>query len=129
MDKATILRLIESQQITPLEGVELLEKLNQRREERIQVEPLQAAQSSTQSAPGKLKLRPATPQQAKERIDKVAPQLDPANLDPAHEVKDTDVAVIGMAGRFPGATTLDAYWQNLKAGICTIMEIPPERWD
>ncbi|HEX8243855.1 MAG TPA: beta-ketoacyl synthase N-terminal-like domain-containing protein, partial [Longimicrobium sp.] len=27
-----------------------------------------------------------------------------------------DVAVIGMAGRFPGADDLDAFWANLRAG-------------
>ncbi|MCT7356957.1 phosphopantetheine-binding protein, partial [Streptomyces sp. 15-116A] len=43
--------------------------------------------------------------------------------------RDTDIAVIGMAGRFPGAPTLDAYWENLLAGRCEIAEIPAERWD
>ena len=27
------------------------------------------------------------------------------------------VAVIGMAGRFPGAPSLERFWQNLAAGI------------
>ncbi|MEM7354316.1 MAG: type I polyketide synthase, partial [Acidobacteriota bacterium] len=31
-------------------------------------------------------------------------------------VDDRDVAVIGMAGRFPGATDLDALWQQLRNG-------------
>ncbi|MCP4932787.1 MAG: hypothetical protein GY927_00975, partial [bacterium] len=43
--------------------------------------------------------------------------------------KETDVAVIGMSGRFPGAATLEEYWHNLKEGICSITEIPPDRWD
>jgi polyketide synthase PksJ len=29
----------------------------------------------------------------------------------------TDIAVIGLAGRFPGAPTLDAFWHNLCAGV------------
>jgi acyl transferase domain-containing protein/acyl carrier protein len=29
----------------------------------------------------------------------------------------TDIAVIGMAGRFPGAPDVDAFWQNLRDGI------------
>ncbi len=33
---------------------------------------------------------------------------------------DTDIAVVGMAGRFPGARTLDAYWRNLRNGIESI---------
>ena len=27
------------------------------------------------------------------------------------------IAIIGMAGRFPGAENLDAFWDNLQAGI------------
>jgi len=27
------------------------------------------------------------------------------------------IAVIGMAGRFPGARNLDEYWRNLAAGV------------
>lgn len=34
----------------------------------------------------------------------------------AEEIKDGDVAIIGMACRFPGADTVDAFWQNLRAG-------------
>jgi acyl transferase domain-containing protein len=28
----------------------------------------------------------------------------------------TDIAVVGMAGRFPGARDVGAYWQNLVEG-------------
>jgi amino acid adenylation domain-containing protein len=31
-----------------------------------------------------------------------------------------EIAVIGMAGRFPGASNIDAFWENLKNGICSI---------
>ncbi|MEP7124115.1 MAG: beta-ketoacyl synthase N-terminal-like domain-containing protein, partial [Byssovorax sp.] len=30
------------------------------------------------------------------------------------------IAVIGMAGRFPGAASLDAFWQNLSNGVESI---------
>ncbi|MGY4996982.1 SDR family NAD(P)-dependent oxidoreductase [Streptomyces sp. 900105245] len=40
-----------------------------------------------------------------------------------------DIAVIGMAGRFPGADDLDAFWENLSAGRSEIAEVPAERWD
>jgi acyl transferase domain-containing protein len=33
---------------------------------------------------------------------------------------DHSVAIIGMAGRFPGAATLDAFWSNLRAGVESI---------
>ncbi|EDX86159.1 KR domain family [Synechococcus sp. PCC 7335] len=32
----------------------------------------------------------------------------------------SDIAIIGMAGRFPGAPNLDAFWQNLKDGVESI---------
>ena len=32
----------------------------------------------------------------------------------------TEIAVIGMAGRFPGALDLDAYWRNLRDGVESI---------
>ncbi|MER9714544.1 alpha/beta fold hydrolase [Mesorhizobium sp. M0174] len=31
-----------------------------------------------------------------------------------------DIAVIGMAGRFPGAETIDDLWENLCQGVCSI---------
>ncbi|MDQ5908478.1 MAG: polyketide synthase PksN [Pseudomonadota bacterium] len=34
-----------------------------------------------------------------------------------------------MAGRFPGAANLDAFWEDLQAGRCRVTEVPPERWD
>jgi acyl transferase domain-containing protein/SAM-dependent methyltransferase len=38
------------------------------------------------------------------------------------------IAIIGMAGRFPHAPTLDAFWDNLESGRDCIDEIPPDRW-
>lgn len=31
-----------------------------------------------------------------------------------------DIAIVGLAGRFPGATNLDQYWQNLRDGVESI---------
>ena len=39
------------------------------------------------------------------------------------------VAVIGMAGRYPGAPNLEAFWEVLSAGRCTVTEVPRRRWD
>ena len=38
------------------------------------------------------------------------------------------VAIVGMACRFPGASNTTEFWNNLKDGVCSISEIPPERW-
>ncbi|AIQ12931.1 SDR family NAD(P)-dependent oxidoreductase [Paenibacillus durus] len=40
-----------------------------------------------------------------------------------------DVAVIGMAGRFPGADNLTQFWSNLKNGVDSISEVPQDRWN
>jgi len=42
--------------------------------------------------------------------------------------KRSDIAIIGLAGKYPQAKTIDAFWQNLKAGKDCIVEIPAERW-
>ncbi|MEM1320999.1 MAG: amino acid adenylation domain-containing protein [Bacteroidota bacterium] len=34
----------------------------------------------------------------------------------AGEIKDTDIAIIGMSGRFPGAENVQVFWQNLIEG-------------
>ncbi|WP_435016255.1 beta-ketoacyl synthase N-terminal-like domain-containing protein [Tundrisphaera sp. TA3] len=40
-----------------------------------------------------------------------------------------DIAVVGMACRFPGATDLAAFWRNILAGHDAIGDVPPGRWD
>ena len=42
---------------------------------------------------------------------------------------DQPIAIIGMAGRYPGARDLDEFWANLAAGRDGITEVPAERWD
>ena len=41
---------------------------------------------------------------------------------------DKDIAIIGVAGRYPQAPDLDTFWRNLRAGRNCVGEIPPERW-
>lgn len=49
-----------------------------------------------------------------------APSLVPA---------DDEIAIIGVAGRFPGAEDIDAFWANLLAGRDCVVPVPRERWD
>ncbi|WP_439596798.1 SDR family NAD(P)-dependent oxidoreductase [Falsiroseomonas sp.] len=56
------------------------------------------------------------------------PGLQPAPQ-PVPVARPQDIAIIGMAGRFPDSDTLDEFWQNLRAGREVIREIPGERWD
>ncbi|MEE1940369.1 SDR family NAD(P)-dependent oxidoreductase [Streptomyces sp. TRM 70361] len=47
---------------------------------------------------------------------------------PAGEEREP-VAVVGLAGRFPGAPDAETFWQNLLAGRDLVTEVPAERWD
>ncbi|MGX6744771.1 SDR family NAD(P)-dependent oxidoreductase [Streptomyces xantholiticus] len=40
-----------------------------------------------------------------------------------------DIAVVGMACRYPGADDLAAYWSNIVAGSDSVTEVPADRWD
>ncbi|QPP06097.1 SDR family NAD(P)-dependent oxidoreductase [Streptomyces bathyalis] len=39
------------------------------------------------------------------------------------------IAIVGMAGMFPGAEDLTAFWANVLAGKDCVTEVPEERWD
>jgi acyl transferase domain-containing protein/acyl carrier protein/NADP-dependent 3-hydroxy acid dehydrogenase YdfG len=52
--------------------------------------------------------------------------LTPAQAPALHAA---EIAVIGMAGRFPMAKDLDAFWDNIANGRNCISEIPASRWD
>jgi polyketide synthase PksM len=43
--------------------------------------------------------------------------------------RDGDIAIVGMAGEFPGADDIDALWELLEAGLDAVTAVPPERWD
>jgi amino acid adenylation domain-containing protein len=49
------------------------------------------------------------------------------NVNPYHhDETGFEIAIIGMAGRFPGAKNLEEYWDNLKKGIEAISFFSPE---
>jgi len=45
------------------------------------------------------------------------------------EKQETDIAIIGVSGRYPKARNLREFWDNLRNGKNCITEIPKERWD
>ena len=47
----------------------------------------------------------------------------------AIDQNDSDIAVIGMSGRFANADNISEYWRNLANGVDSIVEIPSSRWD
>ena len=42
-------------------------------------------------------------------------------------VPDTDVAIVGMAGRFPGAADVDELWRRVVAGDDCLTDLDPDR--
>jgi acyl transferase domain-containing protein/NAD(P)H-dependent flavin oxidoreductase YrpB (nitropropane dioxygenase family)/NAD(P)-dependent dehydrogenase (short-subunit alcohol dehydrogenase family) len=53
----------------------------------------------------------------------------PVALDDAPGPGPMDVAIIGMACVFPGASDLETYWANIVGGVDSITEVSPDRWD
>ena len=39
------------------------------------------------------------------------------------------LAIVGLAGRFPGATHIEELWRNLRDGRTSIRDLPAGRWD
>lgn len=44
-------------------------------------------------------------------------------------IKDNDIAIIGISGRFPMADDLEELWENIAGGKDCITEVPKELWD
>ena len=53
----------------------------------------------------------------------------PAAATPRGHAEDRAIAIIGMAGRFPGAGSIEALWQNLLDGVDGIRHFRPEELD
>ncbi len=52
---------------------------------------------------------------------------DPSLSDPSTEPSSPDgIAIVGMAGRFPGASDVEAFWRNLRAGVESISVLSRE---
>ncbi|MER5942316.1 amino acid adenylation domain-containing protein [Streptomyces sp. NPDC001928] len=48
---------------------------------------------------------------------------------PSESAGNAPVAVLGMACRFPGAQTPEAFWELLVSGHDTVTAVPDDRWD
>ncbi|HZF13175.1 MAG TPA: beta-ketoacyl synthase N-terminal-like domain-containing protein, partial [Thermoanaerobaculia bacterium] len=66
-----------------------------------------------------------------------APPIRPASATAAEPVaatgafQGTEIAILGMSGRFPGADDLETFWQNLRAGVesITFFTDPGKAWE
>jgi acyl transferase domain-containing protein/SAM-dependent methyltransferase len=54
------------------------------------------------------------------------PQAEPPAAEPGAAL---DIAIVGLAGRYPLADDLDQFWENLKDGKDCVAEVPAGRWD
>ena len=69
--------------------------------------------------------------QEKENQRRILQALNEAvrKLEAMEQAKHEPVAIVGVSGRFPGAPTLEAFWQLLIDGREGVADVPPERWD
>ncbi|MGQ4416337.1 SDR family NAD(P)-dependent oxidoreductase, partial [Streptomyces sp. SAS_269] len=65
------------------------------------------------------------PDPAPRRTTAIAAAADPV----PEPVRDGDIAIIGVSGRYPQAADLDEFWQNLRSGRDCVREIPADRWN
>jgi acyl transferase domain-containing protein/acyl carrier protein/2-polyprenyl-3-methyl-5-hydroxy-6-metoxy-1,4-benzoquinol methylase len=66
---------------------------------------------------------------ASTRVVESAPAPVIESVPPARADEELPIAIIGMAGRYPGARDLSEFWTNLLAGTDSVTEIPDDRWD
>jgi len=52
---------------------------------------------------------------------------DDAEILPELMENEFDVAIVGMAGRFPGARNLEEFWHNLVHGVESIARFPTRK--
>jgi acyl transferase domain-containing protein/NAD(P)H-dependent flavin oxidoreductase YrpB (nitropropane dioxygenase family)/NAD(P)-dependent dehydrogenase (short-subunit alcohol dehydrogenase family) len=55
-------------------------------------------------------------------------EATPIPADTALEPVGPRIAIVGMAGVFPGSPDLDSYWANIVLGKNAVTEVPRERW-
>lgn len=84
--------------------------------------------------------REAQDSQTQERVKSQARPSGGASIEPGAQLPSSNVqpqgtvgpeepmAIIGLVGRYPMATNLEEFWQNLLAGRDCVSEIPRDRW-
>jgi acyl transferase domain-containing protein/acyl carrier protein len=66
---------------------------------------------------------PAKAGRRRRRMERSSPAQD------ARGTHDEPIAIIGTSGRFPGASDVSQFWENLKSGTDCITAVPADRWD
>ncbi|WP_432103581.1 SDR family NAD(P)-dependent oxidoreductase [Streptomyces sp. bgisy091] len=107
-DLKRILQLVEAKDITPEEG-------------RRRLRELRAREAAQEAAP----MPGATPLPGRP-----GPKaLHPTALHPTATGAPRKIAVIGLSCRFPGGESPEQFWRSLADGVCSVREVPADRWD
>jgi polyketide synthase PksN len=72
------------------------------------------------------------PEAAAKWVGVLAPKALPVKVQPAQKTRasaEEEIVIVGLAGRFPGASSVSALWEALAKGHDAIGPIPPDRWD
>ncbi|QGZ37636.1 acyl transferase domain-containing protein [Pseudoduganella flava] len=78
-----------------------------------------------QGAAPRMAARPVAPAVGPARVTSIRGRKPAAGAQLAAE----PIAIVGLAGRYPGGPDVDAFWRNLRDGKDCIVEVPRERWD
>ncbi|MDN9009025.1 SDR family NAD(P)-dependent oxidoreductase [Brevibacillus laterosporus] len=78
------------------------------------------------SAPEQSVIKELPGQQITGKRAKESPSYVPLEQNPSDQLEP--IAIIGMSGHYPQASTLQQFWHNLAQGKDCIVEIPEERW-
>ncbi len=88
--------------------------------------------SSNQQAPTSLVKPDDAPAQLVEPVPPPIKAAQPSATPPAPALhtrpKGRDIAVIGLAGRYPGASNLAQFWDNIASGRHHFTPVPADRW-
>lgn len=57
------------------------------------------------------------------------PRLSPGPTNGCSGSGKSKIAIVGMSGRFPGASSTDAFWDLLRQGLDVHREVPPLHWN
>lgn len=60
--------------------------------------------------------------------DCMSPNTRDSATDPTKTAKGSDIAIIGMSGRFPESDSLNSFWDLLYKGLDVHREVPESRW-
>ncbi|MEW9702710.1 beta-ketoacyl synthase N-terminal-like domain-containing protein [Paenibacillus sp. SI8] len=85
-----------------------------------------------QDVPSRQKIQPANKKQ-KMRTERKKAEDPPKADSEVHfsdEIKrDSDIAIIGISGRFAGSETVEQFWEHLQNGDCCVTEIDRRGWE